>query len=252
MPIDPALFELAQPIESGQPWPRPVCPTCQSGHVGFSAPSESPNFMTPEEQEYLDPEWITGTFTIQGHCENPGCQQTVHGTGDYIVGTAQKSWRDDDIYYSSYYTVTHVHPPILMMPAPKAATDQVKDAIVRASRVLFADPGLAATALRATVEVFLTTQNIESTGPTGEFRSAHARIREWGDADPSRPQLAGLLFAVKWLGNAGTHEVSDLNVKQVLDGAKVLNEAFHRLFTAPDIDAHAEAINAGKGPTANP
>lgn len=249
MSVDPALFELAKTIESDQPWPRPVCPKCQTGHVGFSSPIQNPRHMSAEEQEHLDPEWITGTFIIRGQCENPECQQAVHGTGDYYVGTSQKSWREDEDPYSAYYDVTHLHPPILMMPAPKSAPDQVKDAILRASRVLFADPGLAATALRATVEVFLTTQNIAATRPNGAFRSAQERIEEWGNADPIRPQLADLFFAVKWLGNTGTHEVSDLTTVQVLDGARVLDEAFHRLFTAPGIDAHAQAINAGKGPT---
>lgn len=252
MSVDPALFELAKAIESDQPWPRPLCPKCGQGHVRFSKPSESPTLMSDEEKEHLDPEWITGTFTIQGQCENDGCQQAVHGTGDYSVGMSQKSWREEYDYYSSYYIVRHLHPPVMMMPVPKAATDQVRDAIVRASRVLFADPGLAATALRATVEVFLTTQGIASTSTTGSFRSAHERIQEWGDADPDRPQLADLFFAVKWLGNAGTHEVSDLDVTQVLEGARVLNEAFHRLFTAPGIDAHAQTLNADKGPTSNP
>ncbi len=198
----------------------------------------------------MDPEWITGTFIILGHCENPECKQAVHGTGDYHVAESDKSWSEErQNYYSSYYTVKHFHPPLLMMPAPKTAPDQVKGAILRASRVLFTDPGLAATALRATVEVFLTTQNIAATLPNGKFRSAHERIKEWVDADPTRPHLADLFFAIKWLGNIGTHEDADLTTLQVLDGARVLDEAFHRLFTAPSIVAHAQALNAGKGST---
>ena len=81
---------------------------------------------------------------------------------------SQKSNRDDIDYqgipYSSYYTVRHLHPPMLMMPIPKSAPDEVREGILRASRVLFADPGLAATALRATVERFLSSQGISATG----------------------------------------------------------------------------------------
>lgn len=206
--------------------------------------------MTDEEQGLADPEWITGTFITQGHCENPECKQVVHGTGDYHVGMSRKSWREeDDNFYATYYDVKHFHPPLLMMPAPKEAPDQVKDAILRASGVLFTDPGLAATALRATVEVFLSTQNIAATRPDGKFRSAHERIQEWVSADPTRPQLADLFFAIKWLGNVGTHEDANLTILQVLDGARVLDEAFHRLFTAPSIVAHARALNAGRGST---
>ncbi|WP_439565372.1 DUF4145 domain-containing protein [Microcella sp.] len=175
----------------------------------------------------------------------------------YNVGYSRKSNREEFEYhdtpaYSSYYTVTHLHPPVLMMPIPWSAPDEVREGVLRASRVLFADPGLAATALRATVERFLTSQGIASTRPSGQFRNAHERINEWRDADPKRPPVADLLFAVKWLGNAGTHEDSDLTTIEVLDGARVLDEAFHRLFTGPDIDAHAQTINAAKGPWRQP
>ena len=141
---------------------------------------------------------------------------------------------------------------MLMMSIPKSAPDEVREGVLRASRVLFADPGLAATALRATVERFLTSEGISATRPTGQFRNAHERIKEWRDADPDRPAVADLFFAVKWLGNVGTHEDSDLTAMEVLDGARVLDEAFHRLFTGPDIDAQARTINAAKGPSRQP
>ena len=72
------------------------------------------------------------------------------------------------------------------------------------------------------------------------------------NADPTRPAVADLFFAVKWLGKAGTHEDSDLTTIELLDGARVLDEAFHRLFTGPDIEAHAQIINAAKGPFRQP
>lgn len=258
MAVDPALSGLAKPIESGQPWPRPACPSCQTGYIGFSSPTEDESHFSTEARNHwaFEPEWISGTFVVRGQCENPECQQAVHGTGDYSVDYSQKSNRDDFEYqsvpYSSYYTVTHLHPPMLMMPIPKSAPDEVRDGVLRASRVLFADPGLAATALRATVERFLTAEGISATRSGGQFRNAHERINEWRDADANRPPVADLFFAVKWLGNAGTHEDSDLTTIEVLDGARVLDEAFHRLFTGPNIDAHAQNINAAKGPSRQP
>lgn len=253
--MDAALFDLARPIEGGQPWPRPACPTCQTGYIGFSSPAdnESHDSTALRDHPAFDPEWISGTFVVHGRCENPKCQQAVHGTGDYGVNYSQKSNQDDFEYmgpcYSPYYTVTHLHPPMLIMPIPMSAPNEVREGVLRASRVLFADPGLAATALRATVECFLTSEGISVTRPSGQFRNAHERIDEWRDADPDRPPVADLFFAVKWLGNAGTHEDSDLTTMEVLDGARVLDEAFHRLFMGPDIEAHARSINAAKGPS---
>ncbi|HIW30123.1 MAG TPA: DUF4145 domain-containing protein [Candidatus Luteococcus avicola] len=258
MAVDPALSELARPIEDGQPWPRPACPKCQTGYIGFSTPTEDEGHDSASARDHpaFEPEWISGTFVVRGQCENPECRQAVHGTGDYRVDYSRRSNREDFEYqgiaYSSYYTVTHVYPPMLMMPIPKSAPDEVREGVLRASRVLFADPGLAATALRATVERFLTSEGISATRPTGQFRNAHERIEEWRDADPDRPAVADLFFAVKWLGNVGTHEDSDLTAMEVLDGARVLDEAFHRLFTGPDIDAQARTINAAKGPSRQP
>lgn len=256
MPVDPALFDFAKTIESDQPWPRPACPSCQTGYIGFSLPTEDESHASVSARNHFafEPEWISGTFVVRGKCENPECQQAVYGTGDYHVDLSQKSNRDDDFEhqgppYSKYYTVTHLHPPMLLMPIPQSAPDEVREAVLRASRVLFADPGLAATALRATVERFLTSQGISATRSNAQFRNVHERIKEWRDADSNRPQVADLLFAVKWLGNAGTHEDSDLTTIEVLDGARVLDEAFHRLFLGPDIDAHARTINAAKGPS---
>jgi len=43
--------------------------------------------------------------------------------GDYRVDYSHRSNRDDFEYqgiaYSSYYTVTHLHPPMLIMPIPR-------------------------------------------------------------------------------------------------------------------------------------
>jgi len=215
MPVDPALSGLAKTIEAGQPWPRPACPTCQTGYIGFSSPTEYEGHGSASARSHpaFEPEWISGTFVVRGQCENPDCQQAVHGTGDYRVDFSRKSNRDDEfdyqgIPYSSYYTVTHLHPPLLIMPIPMSAPDEVREGVLRASRVLFADPGLAATALRATVERFLTSEGIAAANSSGQFRTAHDRIDEWRDADPKRPLIADLFFAVKWLGNAGTHEDS--------------------------------------------
>lgn len=255
MSVDSALFALAEPIESGQPWPRPRCPDCGSGHIRFGDPDEAESYESASARGHpaFEPEWIRGTFAVRGECENPRCRQTVHGAGDYRVGYAKKSAPDEAFYegipYSSFYRVAHLHPPMALMPVPKSAPEEVREGVLRASRVVFAEPGLAATALRATVERFLTFAGIAPTKPSGRFRNAHVRIEEWRDADTSRTHVADLFFAVKWLGNAGTHEDTDLTAVEVLEGANLLDEAFHRLYTGPDIDARAQTINTAQGPS---
>jgi hypothetical protein len=251
--VDRALSDLATTIESGRPWPRPSCPNCESGYIGFAHPTEDESHESAPHHGHdaFEPDWVAGTFVVRGQCENGDCQLAVHGTGDYKVAY---STYDDDYdsrgpLYSSYYKLTHLHPPMLIMPIPEAAPAEVREGVLRASRVLFADSGLAATALRSTVERFLTTEGIPSISVSGRFQSASERIHQWLAIDPNRRPVAELLSAVKWLGNAGTHEDSDLTTTEVLEGATMLDEALHRLYTGPDIDAHAQTINTAKGPS---
>lgn len=255
MSVDPALSVLAGWIDSDAAWPRPSCPNCSSGYVRFNEPVTAESYQSRRERgnEAWDPEWIHGTFIVEGTCENNECQLSVHGTGDYRVDWSSRTQEFDDRgpSYSEYFKLTHLHPPMLMMPIPKAAPEEIQAGILRASRVLFADPGLAATALRATVERFLTSEGIAG-GANGSFKNAHDRITEWSGPDPRRASTADLLFAVKWLGNAGTHEDADLTAAEVLDGAMMLDEAFHRVYTGPDIDARAQTINLAKGPSRTP
>lgn len=248
--MDRGLVALASIIENDS-FPRPMCPICQEGHLRFAEPSETENAQARHAHghEGWEPEWIFGTFIATAECENNKCQQKVHALGNYRVDTASapRSYNYDD-QYSTYYSVTAVSPPLVLMRLPETAPKEVRAGVERASAVLFLDPGLAGTALRTAVERFLTTQRIPSQRNSGGFRSLDERLRVWKEANPDQAEVANLLLAVKWIGNAGSHEVSDVSTKEVLDGVEILDEAFHRLFIGPNIEARARVINAAKGP----
>lgn len=206
----------------------------------------------------FEPDWLDGNFVTRGECENPECKQVFYGVGAFttreskLPGLSWEEYYDQPPAYSSYYKLAQLHPPLMLMSIPKSAPEPVREGVERASRVLFTDPGLAATALRSTVERFLTASGVPQLSSEGKFRSLDRRIEEWRGAGSDRVQISKLLKAVKWLGNAGTHEDSVLTVLDVLGGAELLDEAFHRLFHGPDIDAAAHSINAAKGPTRTP
>lgn len=81
--------------------------------------------VTLREHEGYDPDWIRGTFTVRGQCENPTCRQVMYGTGDYSVSDSTTFDWDGSQWtgpaYSAFYTVTHLHPPVLIMSIPSSA-----------------------------------------------------------------------------------------------------------------------------------
>ncbi|MCU1535122.1 MAG: hypothetical protein JWR53_1603 [Glaciihabitans sp.] len=243
------LRKLGKAIEEDNVWPRPLCPVCGEGYVAFDAPRTLENSQSERAHDHQawEPEWIFGRFSADGHCENQNCRQAVVAVGTYKVEMANENQVDYNyLRYSQFFSIEHFVPPLNLLLLPEDAPDEVRDAVNRAGRLLFLDPGLSATALRASVERFLTTQGIPGMSSSGNFVSLDRRLKQWKTSGADQ-RVVDLLLAVKWIGNEGTHEVSDMTVSDVLDGAEFIDEAFHHLFVAPDIDARAERVNASKG-----
>lgn len=241
------LRQFGRPIEDESPWPRPACPSCEEGHVAFGEPSTDEDGASRQARshEHWEPDWISGTFVSTGRCENPHCRQAVTAAGRYSVGES-KSARYEWPQHNAFYKVDYFSPALRLISLPEDVPTSVDEAVERASRVLFADPGLAATALRASVERFLTHVGVPSERSNGGFISLDDRLKEWRKtAGSDRP--ADLFLAVKWIGNRGTHEVGNLSVDDVIDGAEFIDEALHVLFTAPELDARARVVSERKG-----
>ncbi|WP_332643278.1 DUF4145 domain-containing protein [Aeromicrobium sp.] len=256
MAPDPALIRLSLTIEEGTAWPRPLCPHCLAGHLRFAIPIEVEHGQSKRAHAHpaWDPDWIHGVFTASALCENPDCEQPAVATGEYSVDWSKKREHDESLGppYSTYYQVRQIHPPLVLMRLPESTPSPVQEGVIRASAVLLTDPGLAATALRLVVEQFLSSEGVPSTRTGGSFIGADERIKTWKKSGTGRDRVAGLLLAVKWIGNAGTHSLSKLTIKEVLEGVEILDEAFHALFVGPDIDARAKAVNDARGPAAAP
>lgn len=250
MTVDVQLAALTKPIEEGDDWPRPRCPKCASGHIRFGRPAEDEDHASATSKDHVawEPEWIHGTFSIRGECENPSCRLAAHGSGDFWVSYATRRydsyWDEAQETYAKFYRLAHIHPAPQLMAMPEGTPALLQEGIRRASRVFLADPPFAATALRSVVEALLTDQGVPALTPNGKFLSADKRIREWEAAGPNREATARLLLAVKWIGNEGTHEVGNLSAEDVLEGASFLDEAFHRLYIGPDLDFRAQQINS--------
>ncbi|WP_157829597.1 DUF4145 domain-containing protein [Nocardioides alpinus] len=257
MTIDPALRQLASEIEDGAALPSPRCPDCGVGTVSFAAPTkfETAGMREARKHDAYDPDWEKGTFVMQGVCGAHTCQQVVVATGTWRVdygttGGYPESYADQ---FAVFYRVRQVHPPLRLMELPDdAAVNEalggIAEGLLTAGAVLFTAPGLAATSLRGCIERFLSNAGISRKTAKDRFRPLDRRLVEWREKDADRDGIADLMLAVKWLGNTGTHEDSVLTAADVLEGARLLDEAFHRLYVSPAITAAAAAINAAEGP----
>ena len=78
--------------------------------------------------------------------------------------------------------------------------------------------------------------------------SLHNRIENFRSAKPQYADAAGLLLAVKWIGNVGSHD-DRLQISDVLDGIEILDYTLALVYddTADEIKKKAAEITARKG-----
>lgn len=143
-----------------------------------------------------------------------------------------------------YFRVKFLAPAPTLIEIPDATPTEITSPIREASRGFWVSPGSTANLFRQAVERVLDAEGMPSRKATGGYLSTQNRIDEY---EKTKPALAELLEATKWIGNSGSHDL-DLTAKDVLAGAEYLERVLSDLYAAPALLARARAVNTAKGP----
>lgn len=228
-------------------WPDVQCPVCLNS---VARPETDSIRLHPaansdlQDHEAWEPEWIHGVFSGHIRCADSNCNQPVAVTGEYRV--IELDYND----YDEILTLRSALPALPMCVCPDETPDAVKNQLERASAVVWADPQSAANSLRRAVEALVEAQSIPSIGQThkGSPRRLvlHERIEELA---ANTPLAAEALEAVKWVGNEGSHAVSDMTATDCIDTSEFLAFALKVLYdtTEAELLANVRIVNAAKG-----
>ncbi|MFI7281707.1 DUF4145 domain-containing protein [Micromonospora chersina] len=219
-------------------WPDTVCPFCRSTTLSVKTVEALPtaqSTMLQKTHPDWEPDWITGKFRGVLHCNARRCGEDVFVTGEMRVIETTDSFREQT--YDSAYLLRFAQPPLPLIEFADDCPASVQRHVDQAAALLWADPGAAAGRLRFAIEQLLTELGDTSKRPLA---------RRISDLKTTKPDVAVTLQAVKWLGNQGVHEAT-LTVRDVLDGAKLLEHALDLLYKHPQMEALATQINADRG-----
>ena len=247
--LDREWGRFGRRIDETEAWPEPRCPVCSAGRLSFAKPTLIENAASLRLRK-PEPPWrwdasdhVHGVFSSTATCSSQTCGQEVVVAGRYGVDFVHEDGDYERARRGEVFHVEYMNPPPLLIALPETAPSTVVEMVRRATKVLFLDPGLAATALRTAVETFLTSEGVGNRDANQNFVPLNTRVKTW-ERRTNKSDIAALFAAVKWLGNDGTHEDGHLKVKDVIEGAEFIDEAFHRLYHGEDIDARAAAIIA--------
>jgi hypothetical protein len=231
------------------------CPACRTGHLTLDekhlVKSETAESLSEHKHEAWEPDWIRYVFSCIFQCGNPNCQEPVTCAGigsvdifnyeDEELGWAQST---DDRFTPQYF-----YPPLVLMDIPAKCSVEVCAHMAQSFALFFADPGASLNCARAAVEALLTDLGIKRFAVANGKRrpiNLHQRIQSL----PAKYQdLIDLLLAVKWLGNAGSHDGDKPTAADVRIMYDLLEHVLSEVYEGKGkkLKAIAKKVNKKKG-----
>lgn len=244
MPAPLPLLPLASWFPHGN-WPRLPCGSCDVGELRVGTASEIDVAARYRDHPGWEPDWIHGFFTLSAECSNRDCQGVAVIFGDMKVDAdvdERGHWHGE---HDTFYRIRYVDPPLALVRVPSRCPDDVSNAIADASRLMWIDSGSTANRLRTVVELLLTALGVRKTTTGRKRMTTHARIEA---LRTTRPDVADVLEAVKWIGNVGSHAEAP-TTKDVLEGAALLEHSLKLVYDTSDkeIARLAKRVNKRRG-----
>ncbi|MFD9055245.1 MULTISPECIES: DUF4145 domain-containing protein [Streptomyces] len=253
--FDREKFEkLAGPFNE---WPRLLCPQCEEITLEpriekfesfASLELRETAASTDPDAEETDP---FGFFYGELQCPRLPCGNRHIVVGEWSLewGPASIKGSEDDPYLVGY-SVRHILPELPLIGSSQEVPEDLKALISSASRVLLSDPNAAANRIRSAIECLLSHKRVKKFGVDRRGRrvrlSTHQRIELFKQVnEPASVQL----MAMKWIGNAGSHEAEAIPLDHALNGIEHFARALELVYDPREreLQRRAEKIIKAKG-----
>jgi Domain of unknown function (DUF4145) len=253
MPIDRNLWRTRF-----ETWPVLPCPTCGSKALSIVKDSVARRETGLSRLAHSEPawevSWVDERFTAHLVCGNVDCQNVVVACGR--VDFEEENYYDNEgatrsnvryLYLPQFFCAA---PPVF--PIAAECPGSVRSELEAAFALLWSDVGSAANRVRAGVEALLTERGVARTTRNGKGKrqplSLHARIDKYKQASP---EAAPTLFALKWLGNDGSHASPEgVDINNLLDAFELFEHAIETIYVkrTDKLKRLASSINKKRGP----
>ena len=228
-------------------WSCPICtkgilrPVNGSSHSGMNADSK----LAMKSGDW-DEETTVFRYSVMLECNNEKCKENVASVGYGKID--DDSLYDHDMPLSEEYFPKYFLPHLKIFPISSKCPDHVAREIKRSFKLFFAESPAAANYVCKAVDAILTDKGLKrySTNKGRTRINLHDRIISF---QKKQSILAEKLFAIKWLGNEGSH-TNKMTKNDVLDAYEILEVVIDELYIGYRIlvDKKVAKINKGKNP----
>lgn len=152
--------------------------------------------------------------------------------------------------FVNWFCPEFFYPPIHIFRIPSQCPESVKKEIIASFKLFFMEPPASANSVRKAVEEILTQQNIKRYTITKKRKRVKIRLHERiVEFEKTNPTVAKMLFAVKWIGNEGSHS-GELKKNDLLDAYEILEIILDELYVGyrKQVNKKVATINQTKKP----
>ena len=250
--MDRRTLKLPFTIDRTPDW---TCPTCDKGLlrvVKDSFKKEERLHSRDHSHDAWEPEWIEYVYSCLLSCNNEECREVVcsAGTGkvDYFEYEDEHGeWAQsiEELFKPQFF-----EPHLKLLRIPTKCPDSIVKPLNESFRLFFAAPSAASNSVRIAIEALLTELKVKRFTVVKNQRriiSLHQRISL---LPPKYAQLKDLLTAIKWLGNAGSHDAEGISNDDVMDAYDLTEHVLTEIYApkAKKLAALAKKVNKKKGP----
>ena len=234
-----------------------ICPTCSKGNlcvVERTFNKGEPLHSRDKSHPAWEPEWIRFLYSCLLECSNENCKELVANSGTGEVRDGSYFHEDSGEYcenYNEWFRPTFFEPALKIIKIPADCHVSIADPLEESFKLFFASPSAAANCIRIAVEALLTFLKIRRFTVVKEKRkptNLHHRI----EMLPTKyAHVKEMIFAIKWIGNAGSHTISEINLDDVIVAYQLIDHTLNEVYLPKaKLTALAKKVNRKKGPIA--
>jgi hypothetical protein len=251
--VDRHTLKFPFTLRSTPDW---ICPTCGKAPLRIRKDTffkEERWHSQDHSHEAWEPEWIEYVYSCLLICSNDQCKEVVAsgGTGSVDWDIQEDEHGEPEQVYEDHFRPKFFQPHLKLFPFPDGCPGSVTKPLEDSFSLFFSAPHAASNSVRIALESLLTELKIRRFNLTGgkrRFISLHQRI---GLLPPKYAHLKDLILAIKWLGNAGSHDgAADVTLDDVMDSYELTEHILQEVY-APKLaklKKLAKKVNKKKGP----
>lgn len=179
-------------------------------------------------EDWFEPEMHRAIFSCTARCSRRQCGEIVACSGD--SGWERRGWdepEDGEEYYQWFHPKTFF-PSLHPFELPAKCPEEITDPLLASFSIFLMQPSAAANLIRISVERMLTAMGVPEHKKTGWRIGLKERLEKLPEIYAA---YSGQLMAIKFLGDAGSHDYDKVKLKDIEDAFEIMDHVVNDLFS---------------------